>query len=144
MYKLACIGLHVCNVHTLTASLYLNMFEAGKETEIVLIFADLGYGLFVPSFQSRLACDTGTSTRSSGQAKTILHGAVQGGRQIGKERKRWEDNIKEWPGLEWNIILRKAENLEEWRKVVVKSTVVPQLSARLRDGKDKKKKMLVI
>ena len=47
--------------------------------------------------------------------------------------KRWEDNIKEWTGLEWNIILRKAENHEEWRKLVVKSTVVPQRSARLRD-----------
>ena len=47
--------------------------------------------------------------------------------------KRWEDNIKEWIGLEWNIILQKAENREEWRKSVVKSTVVPQRSARLRD-----------
>ena len=43
------------------------------------------------------------------------------------------DNIKEWTGLEWNIMLRKAENREEWRKLVVKSTVVPQRSARLRD-----------
>ena len=49
------------------------------------------------------------------------------------QRKRWEDNIKEWTGLEWNIMLRKAENREEWRKLVVKSTVVPQQSARLRD-----------
>ena len=49
------------------------------------------------------------------------------------KRKRWEDSIKEWTGLEWNIILRKAENREEWRKLVVKSTVVPQRSARLRD-----------
>ena len=47
--------------------------------------------------------------------------------------KRWEDNIKEWTGLEWNIPW-KAENREEWRKLVVKSTVVPQRSARLRDG----------
>ena len=47
--------------------------------------------------------------------------------------KRWEDNIKEWIGLEWNIILRKAENREEWRKLMVKSTVVPQQSARLWD-----------
>ena len=44
-----------------------------------------------------------------------------------------EDNIKEWTGLVWNIILRKAENREEWRKLVVKSTVVPQRSARLWD-----------
>ena len=35
--------------------------------------------------------------------------------------------------LEWNIILRKAENREEWRKLVVKSTVVPQRSTRLRN-----------
>ena len=44
-----------------------------------------------------------------------------------------KDNIKEWTGLEWNIILRKAENREEWRKLVVTSTVVPRRSARLRD-----------
>ena len=58
---------------------------------------------------------------------------VQGGRRRGRQRKRWEDNIKEWTGIEWNTMLRKAENREEWRKLVVKSTVVPQRSARLRD-----------
>ena len=51
------------------------------------------------------------------------------------KRKRWEDNIKEWTGLEWNTILRKAENREEWRELVVKSTVVPQRSARQRIDK---------
>ena len=75
----------------------------------------------------------GHVTRSSGLAKTVLQGTVQGGRRRGRQRKRWEDNIKEWTGLEWNIILQKAENLEEWRKLVVKSPVVPQRSARLRD-----------
>ena len=76
----------------------------------------------------------GHVTRSSGLAKTILQGTVQGGRRRGRQRKRWEDNIKEeWTGLEWNIILRKAENHEEWRKLFVKSTVVLQRSARLRD-----------
>ena len=65
--------------------------------------------------------------------KTILQGTVQGGRRRGRQRKRWEDNIKEWTGLQWNIALRKAENREEWRNLVVKSTVVPQRSARLRD-----------
>ena len=75
----------------------------------------------------------GHVTRSSGLAKTILQGTVQGGRRRGRQRKRWEDNIKEWTGLPWNITLRKAENREEWRKLVVKSTVVPQRSARLRD-----------
>ena len=75
----------------------------------------------------------GHVTRSSGLAKTILQGTVQGGRRRGRQRKRWEDNTKEWTGLEWNIILRKAEKHEEWRKLVVKSTVVPQRSARLLD-----------
>ena len=75
-------------------------------------------------------------TRSSGLAKTILQGTVRGGRRRGRQRKRWGDNIKEWTGLEWNIILRKAENREEWRKLVVKSTVGPEWSARLRDRLD--------
>ena len=78
-------------------------------------------------------------TRSSGLAKTVLQGTVQGERRRGRQRKRWEDNIKEWTGLEWNIILRKAENREEWRNLVVKSTVVPQRSARLRDRSEDKK-----
>ena len=76
----------------------------------------------------------GHITRSSGLAKTILQRTVQGGRQRGRQRKRWEDSIKEWTGLEWNIMLGKAENREEWRKLVVKSTVVPQRSDRLRDS----------
>ena len=44
-----------------------------------------------------------------------------------------DEKIKEWTGPEWNIILRIAQNREEWRKLVVKSKVVPQQSARLRD-----------
>ena len=55
----------------------------------------------------------GHVTRSSGLAKTNLQGTVQGGRQRGRQRKRWEDNIKEWTGLEWNILLQRAENREE-------------------------------
>ena len=46
-----------------------------------------------------------------------------------RQRKRWQDNIREWTGLEWNITLRTAENREEWRI----SPVVPQRSVRLRD-----------
>ena len=35
-------------------------------------------------------------SRSSGLAKTILQGTVKGGRRQGRQRKRWEDNIREW------------------------------------------------
>ena len=37
--------------------------------------------------------------RSSGLAKTILQGTVKGRRRQGRQRKRWEDNIREWKGL---------------------------------------------
>ena len=37
----------------------------------------------------------GHVSRSSGLAKTILQGTVKGGRRQGKQRKRWEDNIRE-------------------------------------------------
>ena len=75
----------------------------------------------------------GHVTWSSELAKTILQGTVQGGRQRGRQRKWWEDSITDWTGLEWNILLQKAKNREEWRKLVVKSTVVPQQSAKLQD-----------
>ena len=68
-----------------------------------------------------------------GLAKTVLQGTVQGARRRGRQRKIWEDNTKEGTGLEWNSILRRTENHKEWRKLVVKSTVVHQRSARLLD-----------
>ena len=36
----------------------------------------------------------------SGLAKTILQGTVQGKRRKGRQKKRWEDNIKEWTGMD--------------------------------------------
>ena len=35
---------------------------------------------------------------SSGLAKTNLQGTVKGGRRQGRQRKRWEENIREWTG----------------------------------------------
>ena len=43
----------------------------------------------------------GHVSRSSDLAKTILQGTVKGGRREGRQRKRWEDNIREWIGLEF-------------------------------------------
>ena len=40
-------------------------------------------------------------SRSSGLAKTILQGTVKGGRGQGRQRKRWEGNIRKWTGLEF-------------------------------------------
>uniref|UniRef100_UPI003AF61705 hypothetical protein n=1 Tax=Thiolapillus sp. TaxID=2017437 RepID=UPI003AF61705 len=75
----------------------------------------------------------GHISRSSGLVKTILQGTVKGGRRHGGQRKRWEDNIREWTGLEFGKSPRAVENTEKWRKLVAKSSVVPQRPSRLRD-----------
>ena len=72
-------------------------------------------------------------SHSSGLAKTVLQGTVKGGRRQGRQRKRWEDNIREWTGLEFAKSQKAVENREKWRKLVVKPSVVPQLPSRLRD-----------
>ena len=64
--------------------------------------------------------------RSLGLAKTILQGIVKGGRRQGRQRKRWEDNVKERTGMEFAKSQRAMENREKWRKLVVKSSVVPK------------------
>ena len=69
----------------------------------------------------------------TGLAKTILQVTVKGGRRQGRQRKRWEDNIREYTGLEFAKSQRAVENREKWRKLVVKSSVVPQRPSQLRD-----------
>ena len=66
----------------------------------------------------------GHVSRSSGLPKTILRGTVKGGRRHGRQRKRWEDNIREWTGLEFGKSQRAVENREKWRKLVAKLSVV--------------------
>ena len=75
----------------------------------------------------------GHVSRSSGLAKTILQGTAKGGRRQGRQRKRWEDNIGEWTGLEFAKSQRATENIKKWRKLVAKSSVVPQRPSRLRN-----------
>ena len=75
----------------------------------------------------------GHVSRSSGLAKTILQGTVKGRRRQSRQRKRWEDNIREWTGLEFGKFQRAVGNREKWRKLVAKSSVVPQRPWWLRD-----------
>ena len=67
-------------------------------------------------------------------AKTILQDTVKEGRRQGRQKKRWEDNIRTWIGLEFAESQRAADNRENWRKLVVMLSVVPQRPPRLRDG----------
>ena len=66
----------------------------------------------------------GHVTRSTGLSKTILQGTLEGSRKRGGQRKRWEDNIKEWTGLTFARSQREAENRSQWRDIVRSSSVV--------------------
>ena len=54
-------------------------------------------------------------SRSSSLAKTILQGTVKGIRKRSRQKKRWEDNIKEWTGIGFVISTRAAENRTRWK-----------------------------
>ena len=58
--------------------------------------------------------------------KPSLQGTVKGGRRQGGQRKRRENNIREWTGPEFAKSQKAVENREKWRKLVAKSSVVPQ------------------
>ena len=73
----------------------------------------------------------GQVSRLSGVAKTILQGTVKGGRRQGRQRKRWEDKIREWTGQEFAKSKRAVENRGKWKKLVANSSVVPQRPSRL-------------
>ena len=75
----------------------------------------------------------GHVSRSSGVAKTLFQGTVKGERRQGRQRKRWEDNIRKWTGLEFAKFQRAVEKKEKWRKLGVKSSVVYQRPSRLRN-----------
>ena len=49
----------------------------------------------------------GHVSRSSGLAKTILQGTVKGKRRSGRQKERWEDNIKS--GKEWTLSAQQGQ-----------------------------------
>ena len=66
----------------------------------------------------------GHVSRSSGLAKTILQGTVKGKRKSSRQKKRWEDNIKEWTGMDFASLTRAAKNMSRWKGIVANSSVV--------------------
>ena len=60
----------------------------------------------------------GYVSRSLGLAKTIFQGTVKGGRRQGRQRKRWEDNIREWTGLEFAKSQWAVENRETGCEII--------------------------
>ena len=65
-----------------------------------------------------------------------MQGTVKMGRRPGrqeKKEKKLEDNVEECKGLEFPKSQRALENKQKWRKLVVKSSVMPQRPLQLRD-----------
>ena len=70
---------------------------------------------------------------ASDMTKTILQGTVKGTRGRGRQRKNWEDNIKDLTGLEYDESVRAVEDRVGWRRIVETSCVAPQRPSRLSD-----------
>ena len=49
----------------------------------------------------------------------------------GKKTRRTKEDNREWTGLEFGKSQRAVENREKWRKLVAKSSVVPQRPSRV-------------
>ena len=116
-------------MRTLILSTFLYACESWTLTaEIERVHDDL-----LPMVKKRKLRWYGHISRSSSMAKTILQGTVKGARRRGRQKKKWEDNIKEWTGMGLGDSLRAAEEREGWKAIVAMSSVVPRRPPRLRD-----------
>ena len=73
----------------------------------------------------------GHVSRSFGLAKTILQGTVKGKRKRGRQKKRLEDNIKEWTEMDFSSSTGAAETRKRWKGIVANSSVVPQRPSKV-------------
>ena len=46
------------------------------------------------------------------------------GKRRGRQKKRWENNIKGWTRIDFSTSARAAEDRTRWKGVVIKSSVV--------------------
>ena len=90
------------------------------------------YGDIMPTVTRRKLKWYGHVSRTSGLTKTIPQGTVRGARRR-RQRKRWEDNIREWTGLDFSETHRAADDRQRWRYLVARSSVVRQRHSGLRD-----------
>ena len=67
----------------------------------------------------------GYVSRSSGLGKTILQGTKKRKKKKKQTEEGWEDNIKEWTGMDFASLTRAAENWTRWKRDCANSSVVP-------------------
>ena len=88
---------------------------------------NISYKDHVTNEEVRRKIQVGYVSRSSGLAKTILQGAVEGNRRKGgRQKKRWEDYIKEWIEIDFATSARAGEERTRWKRIVANSSVVPR------------------
>ena len=56
---------------------------------------------------------------------------MKGQRKIGRQKKRWEDNIKEWTGMDFASSTWAAENRTICKGIVENSSVVPRRPSKI-------------
>ena len=56
---------------------------------------------------------------------------MKGKRKEGRQKKRWEDNIKEWTRMDFASSARAAENKTRWGGVVANSSMVPRRRSKV-------------
>ena len=56
---------------------------------------------------------------------------MKGNRKRGRQRKRWEDKIKEWTGMDIASSTMAAENRTGWKGIVANSSVVPRRPSKV-------------
>ena len=56
---------------------------------------------------------------------------MKGKRKRGRQKKRWEDNIKEWTGMDFVSSTRAAENRTKWKGIVANSSVVSRRPSKV-------------
>ena len=64
----------------------------------------------------------------SGQNHLARHsgrGKMTGQTEKKKKKKKVEDNIREWTGLDFTKSQRAVQNREKWRTLIVKQSVLP-------------------
>ena len=56
---------------------------------------------------------------------------MKGKRKRGRQKKRWEDNIKQWTGMDFASSTKTAENRTRWKGTVANSSVVPRRPSKV-------------
>ena len=56
---------------------------------------------------------------------------MRGKRSRGRQKKTWEDSIKEWTEMDFASSTRAAENRTRWKEAVANSSVVPRRPSKV-------------